>query len=143
MKKVSSLVLLIIWMIVIFILSNQSGVLSKSESGIIVSFINKITNIDINTLQFIIRKIAHVLEYTILYILIYNYIKFFNTNNTTKLSILFTLLYACIDETHQLFIDGRTGKFLDVLVDSIGIFIGYLIEVKYEKKNKTLGSNIN
>ena len=133
MKKKVIFILLIIWMIVIFILSNQNGVMSKSESGIIVRFINKIIDIDIDTLQFIVRRFAHILEYTILYILIYNYIKSFNTNNTVKLSILFTVLYACIDETHQLFIDGRTGKFLDVLVDSIGIIIGYLIEVKYEK----------
>ena len=116
------------------------SIISKEESGIIVNFINKITNIDIDTLQLVVRKIAHILEYMILYILIYNYIKFFNVKDNVKLAILLTLLCACIDETHQLFIDGRTGKLVDILVDSIGITIGYLIEVLYEKKIKKRSS---
>jgi VanZ family protein len=35
-----------------------------------------------------------------------------------------TVTYACTDELHQLFIDGRSGQFTDVLVDASGAAIG-------------------
>lgn len=35
-------------------------------------------------------------------------------------------LYACTDEIHQIFSDGRAGRFTDVLIDSAGAFTGIL-----------------
>lgn len=32
--------------------------------------------------------------------------------------------YATIDEVHQLFIEGRSGQIVDVVIDSIGVSIG-------------------
>ena len=142
MKKVISLVLLIGWMVLIFMLSNQNGTVSKAESGTIIEFISNTSttsNPNIDLWQIIIRKTAHIFEYLVLYLLMYNYIRFYS-KNPIKLSILFTLLYACIDEAHQLFIIDRSGKPLDILVDSIGIFLGYIIEVLYEKKIKKRSS---
>lgn len=37
------------------------------------------------------------------------------------------VLYACSDEVHQLFIDGRAGQVADVLVDASGAAIGCLL----------------
>ncbi len=37
------------------------------------------------------------------------------------------VLYACSDEIHQLFIDGRAGQVADVLVDASGAAIGCLL----------------
>ncbi|MGZ8658029.1 MAG: VanZ family protein [Solirubrobacterales bacterium] len=37
-----------------------------------------------------------------------------------------SLLYACSDEYHQTFIEGRTGKVLDVAIDSLGIALACL-----------------
>ena len=38
-----------------------------------------------------------------------------------------TLLYACTDEIHQLFIEGRSGEIRDILVDSTGALIGMVL----------------
>ena len=70
MKKVINIILLIAWMIVIFILSNDNGVQSSGKSDGIAYFIaSKINIIDTDTLKFVIRKIAHITEYFILGIL--------------------------------------------------------------------------
>ena len=39
----------------------------------------------------------------------------------------FTVLYAISDEIHQLFIDGRTARFTDVLIDAAGALGGILL----------------
>ena len=37
------------------------------------------------------------------------------------------MLYAITDELHQLFINGRSGNFIDVLIDSVGGAIGIAV----------------
>ena len=34
---------------------------------------------------------------------------------------IITVLYACTDEIHQLFVPGRAGMVTDVMIDSIGV----------------------
>ena len=75
MKKVISLILLILWIVIIFVLSNQTGSVSKSQSNIIVKSLYNIVNTDEHTLILIVRKSAHILEYLILYLLTYNCFK--------------------------------------------------------------------
>ena len=43
------------------------------------------------------------------------------------LLILGVFLYACTDEFHQLFMDGRAGQFKDVLIDTAGGSTGILL----------------
>lgn len=143
MKKIISLILLIGWMVLIFMLSNQNSNVSLNESGKVIEFISSTSNIsnsNIDLWQIIIRKTAHILEYLVLCLLMYNYIRFYS-KSASKWAILFSLIYAIIDETHQLFVSGRTGQPLDILIDSIGIFFGYIIEVLYEKKFNNKISN--
>ena len=42
-------------------------------------------------------------------------------------AFIIAVLYACSDEIHQLFIDGRAGQVADVLVDASGAAIGCLL----------------
>lgn len=137
MKKIIKLVLLILWIILIYILSNQAGGASTSQSNIIVDIIHKILPINKDILVPIVRKTAHITEYFVLFILIYINLKEYKVKNIFKLSILLSILYALFDEFHQLFINERSGKITDVLVDSIGIFVAYIL-VKYiiNRKNK-------
>ena len=44
-------------------------------------------------------------------------------------------LYAASDEWHQLYVTGRAGRMSDVLIDSLGIFIGWMV-FQVMKKNK-------
>ncbi len=74
--------------------------------------------------DFLVKKTAHIVEYTILSLLIYRSLK--NTTNLNKTQlILWTLLlsvmYAISDEIHQTFVPTRTGKVRDVGIDTIGI----------------------
>lgn len=156
MKKFN-IILLFLWMVVIFTFSNDSGNASSNKSdGIastIVSFISKVSNHNysdseleqiIDNCIFIVRKSAHFLEYFILGILILNVFKDYKilTIKYIFISLLFCFLYACTDEIHQLFIPGRSGRPIDVLIDTfgslVGIIIYYIIYQKFNKSNKNL-----
>ena len=136
MKKILSLILLIIWIIIIFLLSNQSGSVSTNESDVIVNSINSILNINEHLLVIIVRKLAHIIEYFILYLFTYNCFKEYSIKYK-YVSIIFCIFCGLIDEVHQLFINGRSGQIIDVFVDLVGIIIGYIIiEVIYGKKKE-------
>lgn len=73
----------------------------------------------------IVRKSAHAIEYFILGILIINLLYVYNINNKIILLSLFVcFIYACSDEVHQLFIIGRSCQLIDILLDSLGGFLG-------------------
>jgi len=79
--------------------------------------------------DFILRKIAHVLEFAILTFLL---LRAFQptVDQPTKvvgLAIVFSLFYSLSDEYHQTFVFGREGALKDVGIDSIGIFLMGLI----------------
>ena len=40
---------------------------------------------------------------------------------------VFCFIYACTDEFHQLFIAGRSGEFMDVMIDTMGVLNGALL----------------
>ena len=141
LKKFINIGLLILWMIIIFVLSNDTGTASSNKSDGIASFISDIISfIDTDTLIFIIRKLAHFTEYLILGILFLNVLKDYNVVNTKLviITILFCFSFAISDEVHQLFIQNRSGKITDILIDklgsSIGVIIYYLI-LKRKYKN--------
>lgn len=136
MKKRISILLVIIWMILIFIMSSFNATESSNQSGLIVNIISNIFNINnLDTLSFIIRKLAHFSEYFILGILVCNTIK--QHNKKTYIAIIICILYALSDETHQIFVSGREFKLLDIFVDSVGSLLGILV-YKYvlDKINK-------
>ena len=134
-NKKFSLLLLIIWMILIFVMSSFNADISSNQSGMIVNFISKIFNINnIELLSLIIRKMAHFFEYFILGILMLNVL--INYNKKIYLAYIFGILYACLDEVHQLFVNGRSGQITDVLIDSLGIILGVLLYKKiFNNKN--------
>ena len=135
MKKYISLILLILWMIFIFLMSHTSSIDSSNQSGVIVNFINNILQIsNVELLETIIRKLAHLFEYFILGILMISYLKNYDIKNYILISIALCLIYSCTDEIHQVFIPGRNGNIKDVLIDTLGSFIGIII-YKYCKKN--------
>lgn len=82
-------------------------------------------------LRFAILKSFHLIEYTILTLLLFFVIK------KDKYLFLTSYLYALSDELHQSFVPGRTGQFKDTFFDLIGILIGLLI-IHYFKKRPIL-----
>ena len=52
---------------------------------------------------------------------------------------IFCLIYAIFDEIHQIYVPGRTGKAIDVIIDTLGACTGItiiLIRNKFNYKNK-------
>ena len=135
------IILAIIWMGVIFMFSAQVSDESKSSS-------NKVTSAVVNTVisikkeniseekrqkiiedkTFIVRKTAHFTEYFILGLI---FILYLQTKEKLApkyiiLAIIFCVLYATGDEIHQLFVDGRSCKIMDILIDTCGSSLAIL-----------------
>lgn len=139
-KKVYKLLILILWMGIIFAFSHQpnSGEVTHNIIEEIIPIIKTDAVIDI--INFIIRKSAHMTEYCILTILFVSLFKEY-TNNIKKIiiiSIISCFLYACTDEIHQLFIIGRTGQFIDVLIDTCGGLLFIIPYYIYKTKDSKL-----
>ena len=130
-KKIINIVLVIIWMIVIFSLSNQNSNDTNYTTNIICKIFN--INSDSEMVFLLIRKLAHITEYLILSFLLCNMFSSFNVKNILLYSLIICIIYACTDEFHQLFISGRNGQVIDVLIDIFGSIIGLLV---YKLKNK-------
>ncbi len=94
----------------IFYLSSQSG----------------LGDIPNNVLEIVLRKIAHFLEYGFLTFLIWR-VFYWGLGFSLKLSLWFTFLltisYAGTDEWHQSFVIGRSGRVIDVLIDSLSVVV--------------------
>lgn len=78
-----------------------------------------------------VRKGAHLSVYFVLGILIFSFvIELIPLGcKSSLLSIIFSFIYACSDEIHQYFVPGRSGMFMDVIIDTIGASIGILLVV--------------
>ena len=131
-KRILSWILVIAWMIFIFYMSNQPANISNEQSDFVLNLIKNL-GIDINNIYIdlaitIIRKGAHFSEYLILSLLYFNLLRFYiNKNKALVLSIILCFLYASTDEFHQLFVEGRAGKFTDVLIDTSGAFTASIL----------------
>ena len=138
MKNKKSLILVILWMILIFIMSSFDDNSSSNQSNFIVDIVVNILKIDnIELLSLIIRKLAHFTEYFILGILVINMFNRNNISNKYLISIILCIIYACTDEIHQFFVPGRSCQVTDVIIDSMGSIMGVylykLINKGYKK----------
>lgn len=131
-KTIVSWALLIGWMILIFVMSNQPASVSDSQSGFVIYAFN-LLGISLDSFfgelaNFAVRKTAHFTEYMILFFFSYNVIRIYVEKKTAYMvGLLIVIGYACTDEIHQLFITGRAGKLKDVLIDTSGGLFGLII----------------
>jgi VanZ family protein len=109
-QKISRFLPVVLWMVLIYVVSS----------------IPELPSNDIDVVDFIFKKTAHFLEYSILFILWYRAI---GEKNPTK-AIIFSLIYAFTDEIHQLLVPGRTGRLRDVGIDALGIITTSILIVK-------------
>jgi len=97
----------ILWAGVIFILSSIPNLKTDLEQ------------------DFLLRKVAHMVEFGILTFLLYRALNQEKIGFCKKLafSFIFALFYAFTDELHQYYIIGRHCSLTDVGIDSVGILI--------------------
>lgn len=122
---------IVLCLIVFFIWDNslQNGGNSDGFSLIFAKWIAPIANKlgfygNIWALNRIIRKLAHLTEFTILggvlYVVLRRYIEY----GTVVKTIVVGIVIASLDEFIQLFSLGRSSQLSDVLIDTVGIIIG-------------------
>lgn len=142
MKRILSLLLVVLWMILIYYLSSKTAELSNESSLMLSKYITfvikRIIPININEYMInnFIRKSAHVFLYFILSILVSNALKY--KDKWIIYTTIICLMYAISDEIHQYFVPGRGPHIIDVLIDSIGVLLGiklYSILIKYKIKS--------
>lgn len=82
-----------------------------------------------------IRKLAHLFEYACMGVLVYSMWRpwWERGRRLYLLVIVWVFTSAAGDELHQLFIPGRYGSFLDVLLDTVGGACGVLFCVMMER----------
>lgn len=108
----------ILWMLLIFFLSSRSDLPATQ----------------VKTVDFVTKKIAHVLEYLILNLLWYRAL----AKKQPTEAMLYSLVFAFTDETHQIFIPERAGVLRDVGIDFIGILLSSLLIIKLKLWNNSL-----
>ena len=125
---------IVLGLIVFFIWDNslQNGGTSDGFSLIFAEWLAPIADKlgfygNIWALNRIVRKLAHLTEFTILggvlYVVLRRYIEY----GTVVKIIGVGIVIACLDEFIQLFSLGRSSQVFDVLIDTIGIIIGILV----------------
>lgn len=151
-------ILTLSWIVCIFMLSADTASESSDLSNTVLMYINELFNMNIKD-DGILRVIAHASEFALL--TVFSYLALSSTNKiSTKTSyaespvkllrsdnemniiftLWFTIINAIFDEYHQLFVDGRDGSILDVLIDLIGIiFILIIVRVVFTIYMKTKG----
>lgn len=125
---------ILLGLIVFFIWDNsmQNGGSSDGFSllfaEIFVPIVNKLGfHGNIWTLNRIVRKLAHLTEFTILGGVLYTILRRYITYGTVIKTIGLGMLIASFDEFIQLFSPGRSSQISDVLIDTVGIIIGTLL----------------
>src|SRR3954451_18162745 len=93
---------------------------------------------DHTTFEVILRKLAHVTEYTVLALCWIRAMRGLGVGGALQHAVAagvgITLLYAATDEFHQTFVAGRHGTPVDVLIDSIGITIAALVVLRWRRR---------
>lgn len=135
----------LLWCVVIFCFSAQDATASTAVSDGVLHKIAEIctawipadaAEIDSEnhaSMAFLIRKIAHFTLYFILGIFSAATMFSFTAKHHRSLSAgwftawSFCIFYASTDEFHQLFVPGRTGRFLDIGIDSLGALLSSLL----------------
>lgn len=145
--RIILIVLIIGWMFIIFDFSADDGDESQSLSDKITIKVVHILKSDydsmpkveqkeyFNKVSFVVRKIGHLGEYGILGLLVTGFLLTFEKIRNLKkryiylLALLWCMVYAISDEVHQMFVNGRSAKVIDVFVDMIGGLVAAVILV--------------
>ncbi len=123
-----------LWMAVIYRFSDTPAVASTKQSisvtGMLLDIIGRYIMIApqkremlIGVMEPHIRKLAHMAEYGLLFLLLVFPMLFLFKKKAAGIIAAFSVcfLYACSDEFHQLFVEGRSGSLRDVGIDMLGV----------------------
>ena len=128
----------------------KSGSISRRITEKIATFIpqiqkeNEIEKENImNTMERIIRKMAHFSIYTAVGLLLMALVSTYNIKEKNMLIITLTtgIIYASSDEFHQRFVPGRSPIITDIVIDTMGVILGILLIILGKKIIKKYREN--
>lgn len=142
-KKSTRWTMVVLWMLVIFSMSHLNNVKSWYLTGELLTVIQtgsvdtetsyeeKMSSYNENTtanLMVYLRKLAHFVEYMILAILVFYALSYdLDVRKSAIGTMGFGWFYGYLDELHQLFVPGRTGSLIDVVLDGLGVTAGVIL----------------
>lgn len=158
MKKNILRIILIILLLgtfyIIFGFSSQDGEKSGSISrritekiATLIPQIQKENEIEkeniMNTMESIIRKMAHFSIYTVVGLLLMSLVSTYNIKEKNRLiiTLITGIIYASSDEIHQSFVPGRSPMITDVVIDTMGVILGILLIILGKKIIKKYREN--
>ncbi|MFC1627173.1 VanZ family protein [Patescibacteria group bacterium] len=97
-------------------------------AGVIFSFSSMRINgnVEFSWTDFVVKKTAHVIEYAVLYWLLFRAISLkgkFIERKYFAVTLVIAIFYALSDEWHQTFVPGREGTLRDVGFDTLGMLM--------------------
>ena len=87
-------------------------------------------NSGLGTLDTILRKLAHMAEYALLWLL---WLRAFGWR-LPSLAAAIAVAYAITDELHQSTVEGRVGSPRDVLIDAAGVALAWALWSRRERR---------
>lgn len=128
----------------IFLHSAMTGDVSGGESIYFAKILASITGLGFQMAHFVVRKVAHFTEFTVLGVCLAENCNDYKSHNElikaekdpAKKDLprhpllaawIVGTLYAGTDEFHQLFVTGRSCEFRDACIDSAGVAFGIVI----------------
>lgn len=135
-KKIIFAIMTLLWVAVILSFSLQPGEVSGDISG---SFLRKVLEWfapgvfekletmpqeQLDICHMVLRKCAHFTEFAVLGVLSGLTLLQTKVSRRVLIAVAFCLVVASMDETLQLFVDGRAGRVVDVMIDGVGALVG-------------------
>ncbi len=124
-KIAVSWLLVVLWAVLIFKLSEQNGTesqeLSDEVNAWISAFLGKLLDIGF------VRKSAHFFEYLSFSALVFNALYQTFGRFRPLITLLISLLYSVSDEIHQYFVPERACRIFDIFIDFLGALTGLVI----------------
>ncbi len=127
----------IAWVALIFFFSTdtfgptEGGLTHRFTRAILLTFSPDLSPQTIETVHNLIRKLAHVVEYGVLVLLLYRAVRQDSLEprhwRWALPSLLLALLIAGLDEFHQSHTSMRTGSIRDLGLDSVGMLIAQMM----------------
>ena len=133
-------ILYIVLALIVFFIWDNSLQNGGSSDGFSLIFAEKLAPIAHNlgfhgniwTLNRIVRKLAHLMEFTILGGVLYAILRRYIEYGTVLKAIGLGIVIASLDEFIQIFSPGRSSQFSDIVSDTIGVVIGiFLVRLAY------------
>ncbi len=139
-------VLCALWMAFIYMMSATPGDVSGAESGLLTDIVLRVysfvfgsdaaAHVDVGTLEFLIRKAAHMTEYAVLFLLWHRALRLSGAKHPSRWAFAVCVLYAAGDEFHQSFTPERGPSPVDVAIDSAGAGVALLFTRLFQKAKK-------